>query len=165
VVAIGLILVPGIGVTATQLPGQLHEGYTDFSNLTAADVDLLAWIQNHVPDGSRVLVAPGSVAEFLPAYKPTLVVLYPMTVGFSIDHPTYWSVIEALQNGTADSTVWKAVLSLELNYAAVTEDNTDLYAPLQPGPFLAWNQTAVFHEGGVFLFRLPGPPMAFGSSA
>ena len=82
-----IILVPGIATSVGQLPGELHRGYATFSNLTQADVDFLEWAPTHLPSGSRVVVGPGSVAGFLPAYDPHLGLLYPMTVGFLHSNP------------------------------------------------------------------------------
>lgn len=152
-----VILLPGVAVTTTELPGQLHQEYATFSNLTQADVDFLEWAPHGLRPDPRVLVGPGSVAEFLPAYDPTVVLLYPMTVGFQSDHPSYWSVVEQLQNGSLNRTGWAELDSFQVDYVAITENNTALFLPLEAAPFLSANTTIAFHEGGVYVFALAGP--------
>jgi hypothetical protein len=151
------IVVPGIAVTSTELPGQLHSVYTTFSNVTDADLDLLEWAPGHLPPGSRVLVAPGSIAEFLPAYDPLVVLLYPMTVGFLTVHADYWVVVHELTNGTLDAAGWTALRGLAVEFLAVTESNTALFAPMDPAPLIAAQTPTAFQEGAVYLFDLRAP--------
>jgi hypothetical protein len=157
-----VIVLPGVAVTSAQLPSELHEGYTTFSNLTQADVDLLEWSAAHLADGSRVIVGPGSAAEFLPGYDPRLVILYPMTVGFLSSEPVYWSLVDGLQNGTLNSSALADLYianggSEHPFYVAVTENNTALFRPMLPGPLLQAEAPIAFHEGGVYLFRWTVP--------
>ena len=146
------ILLPGAVVSTTELPGQLHSVYADFSNLTSADLDLLAWAPGHLPPPQGVLVAPGSVAEFLPAYDPSIVLLYPMAVDFLVYHPLYWTVVDELTNGTLDSAGRSALHAIGAEFVVVTEQNTVLFRPLDPAPLLAAPFPILFHEGGVYVF-------------
>ena len=155
---VALIVVPGVVVSAGQLPGQLHEVYTTFSNLTGADVDLLEWAPTHLAPGSRVLVGPGSAAGFLPAYDSQVVLLYPMTVGFLHSEPAYWAFVKDLQNGSYNTSALSTVYydnegPVHPFYIVVTENNTALFRPMEPGPLLAAAFPVAFHEGGVYVFQ------------
>lgn len=160
IVVIAGLLLPGAVVAGTSAPTTLHATYLEFSNLTAADVDFLAWAGSHMPAGAVVLVAPGSVAGFLPAYLPSVVLQYPMSIGFLTAHPAYWTVVHELQNGTLDANGHAALASLGTEYVAVTENNTVLYAPFQPAALVGY--PVDFQEGGVFLYDVRGATPALG---
>ncbi|MGI0156612.1 MAG: hypothetical protein ACREDE_10850, partial [Thermoplasmata archaeon] len=72
-----VLVVPGVALTPTELPPVLSTLYHDFGNVSADDLALLEYAGAHLPAGSRVLIAPGSAAGFLPGYAPDLVLLYP----------------------------------------------------------------------------------------
>jgi hypothetical protein len=161
--AAAIILVPGIAASIGELPGELHQGYATFSNLTQADVDFLEWAPTHLPSGSRVVVAPGSAAGFLPSYDPEVDLLYPMTVGFLHSEPEYWAFVDGLQNGSYDSSALADLYGDNFGwthpfYVAVTENNTALFRPMQPDPLLAAMFPVAFQEAGVYLFVISGFP-------
>lgn len=154
-----LLLVPGIALTGVSLPGDLHEIYQALGNTTAADFDLLAYAQTHVPSGSRVLVAPGSAAQFLPGYVAGIVLLYPLVPGWMWLNQSYNLLRTELSNGTLSSAGFAAIASLQVDYVAVTGNTTVLWPPFSPVPLLSSSEfTLLFHENDAYLFAVTLPP-------
>jgi len=93
-----------------------------------------------------------------------------MTIGFATAHPAYWQFVTALQNGTFNSTALGDLYESEEGwlhpvYVAVTENNTALFRPLEPGPLLAAQLPVAFQDGGVYLFRVAGYPVPEAAAA
>lgn len=153
-----VIVVPGVVLTPTALPPTLSDLYHDFGNVTAADFDLLAFAESHLPSGARVLVAPGSAGQFLPGYCADLVLLYPMVPEWQTVNASYARLVQDLPNATLGPADQRALSVLSVEYIVVTENNTRLWPAFSPAPFLA-TPTAypiLFHEGGAYLFRVVG---------
>lgn len=147
------VLVPGIATTSTELPGQLHGLYVSYSNVTSSELDLLTWGATHLADGSRVLVAPGSVAEFLPAYDPRLDLLYPMVANYATGNASYALLVSELTNGTLDAAGNRALSVLNVTDVAVTGNDSILFRAFWPGPLLASSAFALaFHAGDAYVF-------------
>jgi hypothetical protein len=151
-----LILLPGAVLTPTQLPPVLANLYNDFGNVTAADFDLLSFAGAHLPNGARVLVAPGSAGEFLPVYAPRAVLLFPMVPGWAWLNASYGLVIRELTNATLDPAGMSAVRVLGVQFIVVTQANTVLWPAFSPVPLLGDASTfaVLFHEGDAYLFTL-----------
>jgi hypothetical protein len=150
----GLLLGVGAVVTPLQAPGYLGGIYGEYGNVTAADFDLLAWAGGHLPPGATVLVAPGSAAQFLPGYLPSVHLVYPMA-GLRFN-ATYAKVVSALDRGNLTPTTEAELATLGIGYIAVTQNNTALQAPFDPTPLLA-DPTAfpvLFHEDDAYLFAV-----------
>jgi hypothetical protein len=156
-----LLLVPAVAVTATEFPTAVQNTYASFGNVSAADFALLDWAPGHLPAGARVVVAPGSAAEFLPSYAPSLRVLYPMVVGFAYPNATYRDLVRELTNGTTGPNATSDLRVLEAEYIVVTGANSALGKPFAPGPLLAdpADFPLVFHDGDAYVFAvdLPSP--------
>jgi hypothetical protein len=155
----GLIVVPGVALTTTALPPVLSQLYQDFGNLTTADFDLLEFAGAHVPSGARVLVAPGSAAEFLPGYARDVVLLYPQVPGWSWINASYKIVVRELTNATLNASGTNALTTLRVGYVAVTGWNTVLWPPFSPAPLLADPSAfpLLFHEDDAYLFGYAAP--------
>jgi hypothetical protein len=152
---VGLLLfVPGIAVTTTELPSTLRTIYTTFGNVSSDDFALLAWAPSHLPGGVRVLVAPGSAAEFLTAYAPGLRVLYPMVVGFSYPNATYRDAVREFTNGTFLPNGAHDLRVLDADFIAVTGTNTVLGDSFVTSTFLVDPAMfpVVFHSGDAYVF-------------
>jgi hypothetical protein len=154
------IVVPGAVLTPTQLPPVLSTLYADFGNVTVDDFALLEYAGGHLPPAARVLVAPGSAGEFLPAYDPNAVVLFPMYPDAVETNVTYGLLVSALTNGTLNRSAMEALVSLDVQYVLVTPANTILWPPFSAQPFLADDFPVLFVQGGDYLFQTPtdGPP-------
>ena len=156
-----LLFVPAVAVTATELPPTVQGTYASFGNVSAADFALLAWAPGHLPAGARVVVSPGSAAEFLPSYAPALRVLYPMVVGFAYPNATYRDFVEELTNGTTMPNATRDLQILDADFLAVTGTNSVLGDPFDPAPFLGdpADFPLVFHDGDAYVFAvdLPSP--------
>lgn len=155
-VLVALLLVPGGFVTAAELPRQLHQVYGLYGNTTESDVDLLEWCAAHLSPGTTVLVAPGSAAEFLPGYDPSLRVEQPMASGYRAGPPAYWLAVSELTNDTLDAAGVSAIHSLGIQYVAVTGNNTVLFPAFRADPMLALGWPTPFQEGDAYLFAVPG---------
>jgi hypothetical protein len=152
------IVVPGAALTPTALPVVLSSLYHDFGNVTGGDFALLEYAAGHLPSGARVLVAPGSAAEFLPGYCSNLVLLYPLVPGWPWINASYRLVVSELTNGTLSASGTAALAALDVQYIAVTENNTILWPAFEPGPLLADPSAypLLFENGGAYLFERTG---------
>ncbi len=160
-----VMVVPGAVLTPTQLAPVLSTLYTDFGNVSATDLDVLSFAAAHLPSGARVLVAPGSAGEFLPAYDPSAVLLYPMLPGWTQLNQSYTLVVSELTNATLSVAGLDALDALDVQYVIVTEVNTILWPAFSAAPLIADGFTTLFTQGGAYLFGLPpptplGPPPA-----
>lgn len=149
-----VIVVPGVVLTPTQLPPALTGIYNDFGNVTGADFDLFAYAGGHLPNGARVLVAPGSAGEFLPGYCSNIVLLYPMVPGFRTVNASYELLLKDLPNATLDGADVQALTFLEVQYIVVTGNSTTLWPAFSARPFVSDPSTYPdpFHEGDAYLF-------------
>jgi hypothetical protein len=122
--------------------------------VTADDFAMLTYLGSHLPPGARVLVAPGSAAEFLPAYASDVVIVYPMVPGWTGINASYSLVVRELTNDTLDGAGTAALRVLNLGFIAVTGPSTTLWPPFSPGPLL--NDSAefpvLFHQGAAYVF-------------
>jgi hypothetical protein len=148
------LIVPGVVITTTDLPSYESTLYQQFGNVTAGDFDLLSWAGAHLPARSAVLVAPGSAAEFLPGYLPTVTLLYPM--GVAVNESAYGTLLIELEQGRLDAQGQNALRGLHVGYIAVTQQNNVLWRPFSPSPLL--QQSAMFplrfHEGDAYVFQV-----------
>jgi hypothetical protein len=153
-----LLFVPPVAVTATEFPSSVGNLYGSFGNVSADDFALLAWAPSHLPAGARVVVAPGSAAEFLPAYAPGLRVLYPMVVGFDYPNATYRDLVRELTNATLAPNATADLRILDADFVAVTARNSVLGAPFSVAPLLAdpTEFPMVFHSGDAYVFAVEG---------
>jgi hypothetical protein len=149
----GALLAPGLVTFPTSFPSDVRELAGPFGNLSSADFDLLSWAGASLPPGARVLVAPGGALQFLPAYASSAVVLFPLIPGES-SNASYRLIVAELSNGTLDASGRQALALLDVGYIAVTQANTILWPPFQPGPLLAQPTPfpVVFHEDDAYLF-------------
>ncbi|HXQ48573.1 MAG TPA: hypothetical protein VN842_02175 [Thermoplasmata archaeon] len=152
-----VIVVPGAVLTPTQLAPVLSTLYTNFGNVTGADFDLLAYAGAHLPSGARVLVAPGSAGEFLPAYDPTAVLLYPMLPGWTQLNSSYSLLVSELTNATLNIRGVFALHVLDVEFIIVTQANTILWPAFSATALLRGGFSVLFAEGDAYLFELPPP--------
>ncbi len=147
------IVLPGAAVTATAFPAYLDTLYQNYGRLTPADFDLLAWSGAHLPAGARVLVAPGGAAQFLPGYADVAIVFPVQPIS---TNGSYVELDRELVQGNLTARGYAALVSLQIQFVAVTGNNTNLWAPFRAAPLLA--NPAVFllafHEGDAFLFAV-----------
>jgi hypothetical protein len=159
-----IVIVPGVVLTPTSLGSVLSRTYADFGNVSGADFAMLAYAADHIAPGTRVLVAPGSAAEFLPGYVRGIVLLYPMAPGWKTENASYTLVLQELTNGTLDSAGLRALASLVPGLIVVTGNNTVLWPALWAFPLAQAraNSTApatfpvIFHEDDAWIFNASG---------
>ncbi len=153
--AIALVIVmPGVTLTPTSLAPVLTQYYHDFGNVSSNDFALLEYAGSHLPAGARVLIAPGSAADFLPGYAANVVLLYPLVPGWEWINASYRLVVDELSNATLNPSGLTALAALDVGYVIVTGNSTVLWPAFSPVPFL--NDPSTFHElwneGDAYLF-------------
>ncbi|MCI4322925.1 MAG: hypothetical protein L3K03_02710, partial [Thermoplasmata archaeon] len=122
--------------------------------VTPQDYELLEWSTDHLPNGSTVLVAPGSAAEFLPSSRPDVHLLYPMA--YAANNGTYRAVVTDLSAGVLTDSDFNDLWQLHVQYILVTGANTVLWPPFLPGPLANSSDFAeLFHEGDAYAFEGP----------
>ena len=157
------VLAPGVILSATALPPVLGSFYDDFGRVSPADFALLACAGANVPPGSRVLVAPGSAAEFLPGYARGITLLYPLVPNWQWESADYRLVVAELSNATLNASGRSALAALDVGFIAVTMNNTNLWPAFSPRPLLAdpSDFAEVFAEGDAYLFSTDPAAPAF----
>ncbi len=148
------IVVPGVALTPTALPPVLSTLYGDFGNVTAQELALIASAGAQLPAGARVLVAPGSAADFLPGYASDLVLVYPLVPGWWYGNASYRLLVSELSNATLDAAGRSALSALAIDAILVTGANTRLWPPFSPAPLLADPTTfpLLDENGSAYLF-------------
>jgi hypothetical protein len=151
-IALGLVvvlLVPGAVVTGTDFPAYLETLYGNFGRVTAADFAMFAWAAQGLPTGARVLVAPGSAAQFLPGYANVQLV-YP--VQRIAQNASYVDLDRQLVQGHLNSTAYRELGWLAIQYVVVTGNTTNLWAPFSPAALSGPPFRLVFQQGDAYVF-------------
>ena len=156
--AVALLMIPfasGALATGLQGPAFLERQSTQMGDATPADFAALEWAGASLPSCSRVLVAPGSAAQFLPEYA-TVSVLFPM-VPTPVNGSYNTSVVD-LSSGIYGPSTRAALESLAVTEVFVTGPTSISYAPFQPGPLLhSADFTTMFAQGDAYVFGfVPG---------
>ena len=155
-----VLLASGVAVTGTDFPPYLHGLYESYGRVTPADFALFAWATHGLPAGARVLVAPGSAAQFLPGYA-SVVLVFP--VQRIAQNASYVDLDRQLVEGQLNSTGYEELGWLDIQFIAVTGNTTNLWAPFNPAALLHPAFTEVFQQGDAYVFaylgdRAPGGP-------
>lgn len=154
-----LVVVPAVALTPTSLSSVLSSTYGDFGNVSASDFELFDYAGAHFAEGTRVLVAPGSAAEFLPGYVRGIVLVYPMAPGLPSANASYVLVVHELTNGTLDLAGRRALAVLDVSLVVVTGNNTVLWPAFWASALrdAEVNATPTFpvlwHEGDAWVFN------------
>jgi hypothetical protein len=152
VAVLALPLAFGAGVTAVDVPSYLDTHMAEFTNATSADLAALDWAGAHLPACSRVLVAPGSAAQFLPLFA-TVNVVFPMVP--ASNNLSYSVAVSDLTNGTYTNTTRAALLLLGVTEVFVTGQASVSFLPfLSRGPAGSTDFSDLFDQGdaAIFLF-------------
>jgi len=131
-----VVVVPAAVLTPASLGPVLADTYQDFGNVTAADFDLFGHAAGWFAPGARLLVAPGSAAQFLPGYAPGIVLVLPMAPGWSRANASYNAVVRDLSNGTLDAGGRAALASLAVDFVVVTGNSTVLWPAFWAAPLV-----------------------------
>jgi hypothetical protein len=153
-----VVVVPGVALSGSSLPPVLGRLYANVGNVTSDDLAMLQYAGATLPSGARVLVAPGSAAEFLPGYAADVRLLYPMVPGWPWINSSYTLIVSQLTNGTLDARGLEALAELDVGYILVTGASTVLWPPFSPTPLLAAPGTfpVEFHAGDAYEFERAG---------
>lgn len=158
IVAVLVLVVPlgsGLGFTLADGPSFLRTQSAQMGDASAADLAALAWAGANLPACSRVLVPPGSVGLFLPAYGDLQLVFPMIPTPYNLSYNT--SVV-ALTSGVYNSSVRTALLSLGVTEVFVTGRTSATYAPFQAKPLLESSDFSVeYSNDDAYVFGfLPG---------
>ncbi|MGA8425893.1 MAG: hypothetical protein WB782_10350 [Thermoplasmata archaeon] len=135
--AVTLLVLPlalGLGYTVVDVPSFIHDHIEALANVTPGDLMVLAWAGAHLPPCSRVLVAPGSVAQYLPEYAEVQLVfpVFPPTVNLS-----YYAAVNDLIDGTYLNSTRSELLSIGVTTVFVAGRSSAAYPPFQIRPLLS----------------------------
>ncbi|MFZ3356879.1 MAG: hypothetical protein WA549_09055 [Thermoplasmata archaeon] len=135
--AVALLVVPlalGLGYTVSEVPSYIHDHIEALANVTAGDLAVLEWAGAHLPACSRVLVAPGSVAQYLPEYAEVQMVfpVFPPTVNLS-----YYAAVDNLIQGVYLNSTRSDLLSIGVTTIFVAGRSSAAYPPFQLAPLLS----------------------------
>ena len=156
--AVVLLLVPlslGLGYSVEEVPSYLHDHIAALANVSAGDFAALEWVGAHLPDCSRVLVAPGSVAQYLPEYAHVQMVfpIFPPTVNLS-----YYVAVENFVQGVYLNSTRSDLVEIGVTTVFVTGQNSASYPPFQLQPFIRSSDFSLLFEqqdAAIFAFE-PG---------
>jgi hypothetical protein len=158
-----VLLVPlgsGAYTSVVDGPGYLHSAVTLTANVTTSDQDALRWAGTNLPACSRVLVAPGSAAEFLPEFARVSVVypMLPAPVNLS-----YSLVVAALILGEYNSTLRSELVQLDVTEVFGTGMSSASYLPFDLQPLASSSDFhLLFHEGDATIYEFLPTAMAGG---
>jgi hypothetical protein len=153
-----IVVAPALVLTPTALAPVLATTYSDFGNVSGGDFAMFAYAAAHFAPGTRVLVAPGSAAGFLPGYVRGITLLYPMAPGWRTVNASYAVVVRELTNGTLDPAGLTALAALDVDRIVVTGNNTVLWPALWAAPLLRAEVGSTptfpvdFHDGDAWVF-------------
>ena len=161
-IAVAVLLVAlGTGGAATvgAVPGYLHSYLLTQANSTTDDVVALEWASTHLPSCSRVLVAPGSAAQFLPEYA-VLNVVFP-TFPYPVNQ-SYNTVVGNLTAGIYSNSTRSAMLDLGVTEVFATGQTTVTFLPFDVQPLEHSSDFSVlFAQGDATILEfLPGIAMS-----
>ncbi len=142
-------LLSGAVCTVAYVPGYVHTSIVAEANTTNADLAALEWAGAHLPSCSRVLVAPGSAAQFLPEYAVVQLV-YPVFP--SPTNLTYHQLYDDFVSGEYPPSARAGLLLLGITEVFVTGPTTDAYPAFPTSPFLESSDFSVlFAEGDALI--------------
>ncbi len=145
VLVLAVPLASGLGASTVQLPSFITDHIEEFANISYGDVEALEWAGANLPTCSRVLIAPGSVGQYLPEFA-TLTVVYPM---FPVSaNLSYTLVVAALVAGNYSTAVHNRLVGLGITEVFVSGQNSVSYLPFQLGPLLASPDFEVLDRSG-----------------
>lgn len=126
VIVLLVALGTGGGATIGAVPGYLHSYLLTQANGTAADVAALEWTSAHLPGCSRVLVAPGSAAQFLPEYTVATVIFPAFPTPANLSYTTLYLNLSA---GIYSNTTRADLVELGVTEVFATGQTTNTFLP------------------------------------
>ena len=148
VTAAVLLVVPlGSGALATgaEVPAYIDSHIHALANVSSGDIAALEWSGRYLPTCSQVLVAPGSVGQYLPEYATVGVVFpaFPTPVNLS-----YQSVVHAFDVGVGVNNTTADLVELGITEVFVSGQTSVSYRPFLLGPLQASPEFRTLFEAG-----------------
>jgi hypothetical protein len=159
-VAVGLMLLSiplaaGLTVTVLDGPSYIHSDVTKTANVTAADLAGLRWVGSELPTCSGVLVAPGSVGQFLPEFASVKLIYQMIPQPWNL---SYYISIQNLTSGIYTSVTQDALLYLGVTEVLVSGQTSISYPPFDPSPLESSSDfSTLFSAGDLMVLEfIPG---------
>ncbi len=153
--AVVLVVAFGGAVTIAEAPGYLHGHVQEFGNVSSSDVSAMDWIGANLPACSRVLVAPGSAAQFLPLFASVQIVfpMDPIPLNLS-----YNRIVTDLVGSTYTASTRQSLLELGVTEVVATGRTSVTYAPFNMTLLESTTDLSpLFHQGDAAVFEFdPG---------
>jgi hypothetical protein len=156
--AIALLVVPlgsGVVSTAVEVPAFIQSHIQELANVSEGDIAALEWSGSHLPSCSQVLVAPGSVGQYLPEYARVGIVYpsFPTPVNLS-----YQLVVHDLQFGNFTNRTSTDLVQLAITEVFVSGQTSVSYLPFLLPPLVSSPEfiTLFSSQDAAVLEFLPG---------
>lgn len=153
IAAVALLAIPlssGLAGTVVSAPAYLHSYILLQANGTQGDLTALEWAGAHLPSCSRVVVAPGSAASFLPEFG-TVRLMYPAMP--SPANYSYYLIITDLTEGTYNNATRAALEQIGATEVFITGATTNARPPILATPLLtSADFSLLFHAGDAEIF-------------
>ena len=139
----------GAVTSGTSVPGFLNSQVDQFANVSNADVSALEWAGAHLPSCARVLVAPGSVARYLPEYASVHLL---STEAYQWNR-SYHGAVTDLSDGVYTASTRADLLQITVTDVFVTGQTSVTFPPFQPGPLESSPDFVLLHqENDAYIF-------------
>jgi hypothetical protein len=159
-IVVGLSLGSGVAVAVVQVPGYISDHIGQLADVSPADLTALEWAGRNLPSCSQVLVAPGSVGQYLPEYASVGIVFpaFPTPVNLS-----YSLIVQDLDAGLYGNATRSLLLELGITTVLVSGQNSVTYPPFQLAPLQASADfSTLFTAGDVTILEFTAGASASG---
>jgi hypothetical protein len=142
---LALPLASGAVLTADQAPGFIEAHIDQLAHVTSADISALEWSGSNLPACSKVLVAPGSVGQYLPEFAKVGIVFpaFPTPVNLS-----YQLIVQSLDAGTYGNQTRALMVGLGVTTVFISGQNSVSYLPFLLPPLESSSDFEMLYAAG-----------------
>jgi hypothetical protein len=146
--ACALLVVPlasGAVGTVAEVPAFINYHTTQEANISQGDMNALAWVGSHLPPCSNVLVAPGSVGQYLPEFAKVNIVFpaFPTPANLS-----YQLIVQDLQAGNYSNSTRAEMMDLGITEVFVSGQTSVTYLPFMLPPLERSSDFSALYSSG-----------------
>jgi hypothetical protein len=149
VILVSLVLIitlsSGAVGTGLQVPNFIQSEVTKTANISQGDILALEWSGSHLPTCSQVLVAPGSVGQYLPEYAHVGIVFpaFPTPANRS-----YQLVVSDLENGVYSNNTRAGLMELGVTTVFASGQTSVTYLPILLPPIESSADFSILYASG-----------------